>query len=65
MDDTMTMESGDAAADVAADVAQDMRQRLRAAMARHGWSQADAAKRIAGASQTTLNQWLNGKYPGD
>jgi len=63
--DTMTMQSDDAAAGAAEDAPQDMRQRLRAAMARHGWSQADAAKRIAGASQTTLNQWLNGKYPGD
>lgn len=42
----------------------DLRARLRAEMARHGWSQADTARRMEGVSQTTLNQWLNGKYPG-
>jgi DNA transposition AAA+ family ATPase len=44
---------------------EDLRARLRAEMTARGWSQSAAAARIEGVSQTTLNQWLNGKYPGD
>jgi DNA transposition AAA+ family ATPase len=42
-----------------------LRARLRAEMQARAWSQSAAAARIEGVSQTTLNQWLGGKYPGD
>lgn len=44
---------------------EDLRARLRAEMTARGWSQSTTAARIEGVSQTTLNQWLSGKYPGD
>lgn len=43
----------------------DLRAALRAEMQTRGWSQALTAGRMEGVSQTTLNQWLSGKYPGD
>lgn len=62
---TTTMAASAAAEDWTAAEGGDLPARLRAEMARRGWSQGDAAKRVKGVSQTTLNQWLNGKYPGD
>lgn len=65
LDDTMEIEIGAAETAAWSGDAADLPARLRAEMTRRGWSQAEMARRVKGVSQTTLSQWLNGRYPGD